>query len=128
MSFISDLLKENNQLFIGLTETWLKDHQDSEISIDGYVIFRSDRVRQKKSNRGRESGRVAFYVRKDLAKSMEVLLYSNGVIEILCIYSLVDNLIPISIYRQPDDKVGKNKSTSTEFKAALTKLKQVFMI
>ena len=71
-------------MFIGLTETWLKDHQDSEISIDGYVIFRSDRVRQKKSNRGRESGGVAFYVRKDLAKSMEVLLkYSNGVIEIL---------------------------------------------
>ena len=30
VSFISDLLKENNQLFIELTEIWLKDHQDSD--------------------------------------------------------------------------------------------------
>ena len=52
--FIQDILVEQNQLFIALTETWLKDHLDAEITIDGYKLFRSDRKRLKTSKRKKQ--------------------------------------------------------------------------
>ena len=33
--FIEDLLLCNNLLFIALTETWLKDHLDAEVNVQG---------------------------------------------------------------------------------------------
>ena len=42
VSFIQDILQHNCQLFAALTETWLQEHLDAEISIDGYTIFRQD--------------------------------------------------------------------------------------
>ena len=67
---------------MGLTETWLKSHKDAELKIDGYKLFRSDRVRRKKCKRGRLSGGVAAYVHNDFAGQMEVKFqFSNGVVE-----------------------------------------------
>ena len=121
--YISDLLVEQNQLIIALTETWLKTHKDAEVGIDGYQIFRSDRKRSKKSNRGRLSGGVAAYVRNDLACKMESQLnFSNGVVEILGLYSRTDNIYIAVIYRQPDDREGGNRSTAKEFLEVLDKL------
>ena len=83
-----DQLFEKNQLFMALTETWLKTHKDAELSIEGYKLFRSDRVRRKKRKKGRLSGGAAAYVHKDLPSQMELnLQFSNGVIEILVLYS-----------------------------------------
>jgi exonuclease III len=52
------------------------------------------------------------------------LAFSNGVIEILGLYSKADNIYIGVVYRQPDDPTGGNKSGSTELKSALSKLKQ----
>ena len=113
--YVSDLIQENNQLFIGLTETWLQNHKDAEVKIDGYSVFRSDRNRKRKS-RGRLSGGVAAYVRNDIANTMEInLQFSNGVVEILGLYSKTENLYIAIVYRQPDDTSGGHKSTSAEF-------------
>ena len=121
--YIGDILKEKKQLFIGLTETWLKDHKDAEINIEGYKVFRSDRKRKKKGRRGRLSGGVAIYVRDDIASTtVPKITYSNGVIEMLGLYSPSENLFIAIIYRQPDDEAGGHRSTSSEFKAALDKL------
>jgi len=121
--YISDILKENSQLFIGLSETWLKSHKDAELNIDGYQLFRADRKRNKKGSRGRLSGGVAAYVRDDIANKMKKpFIFSNGVIELLCLYSPAENLVLVTIYRQPDDRVGENRSTAMEFNAALNKL------
>ena len=118
--FISDLLHSNNHLFAALTETWLSDHKDAEISIDGYVHFRQDRRRQRKSNRGRDSGGVLIYLREDLAGTAEYILnYSNGVVEVVGVYIKEANLVLITVYRQPDDSTGRNRSTSVEFHQAL---------
>ena len=46
--YIADRLIESNQLFMGITETWLKDHKDAELYINGYTLFRADRKRIKK--------------------------------------------------------------------------------
>ena len=59
--FISDTIAHKKQLFIGLTETWLKNHKDAELEIEGYTIFRWDIIR-KKAKRGRETGGAALYV------------------------------------------------------------------
>ena len=58
MTFIKDILDDSNELFIALSETWLNEHLDAELEIEGYDIFRSDRVR-KRCRHSRESGGVA---------------------------------------------------------------------
>ena len=68
---------------MALTETWLAGHTDAELSIDGYTLFGQDRKRPENrqqegkrlgNRRGRDSGGVAFYIRKDIAADMETIL------------------------------------------------------
>ena len=123
--FVEDVLKESEQMFIGLTETWLKDQNEGELNIDGYSLYRGDRKRKKISNKGRDSGGTAFYVRNDLAPTLTTILeFSNSVVEVLCLYSRVENLLLIVIYRQPDDIAHGHASTSKEFNEALMELKK----
>ena len=125
VSFIRDTLEENEMQGILLTETWLREHLDAEVNIPGYSIFRSDRDRAKK-RRGRNSGGSAIYLRDDLASSAEVQLqYSSGVIECVGLRVPKLNLILFSVYRQPDDPVGGNRSTSTEFRVFLDSMSEV---
>jgi len=65
--YITDRLRQSNQLFMAITETWLKDHKDTELKISGYELFRADRERKKNSRRGRLSGGPAAYVKDDIA-------------------------------------------------------------
>lgn len=122
MPFIKDVLFEKNQAFIGLTETWLSDkYLEAELDIPGYSIFRSDRKREK-AKRGRLSGGVCVYVRDDLASMFEpVVQFSNGVVELLVMYSKQLNLCLIMVYRQPDQVYG-HRSTSIHFKPVLERI------
>ena len=105
-----------------LTETWLREHLDGEVSVKNYNIYRVDRSRKKK-RRGRNSGGVAIYMRNDCASSPEVLLeFSSEVIEALCIKIPHLDLIVCTIYRQPNDPIGGNISTSIQFSALLEKM------
>ena len=108
-----------------MTETWLRDQKDAEVKIDGYKLYRSDRIRQKRRERGRDSGGVAIYLREDLETTSNVILKTSvaGVIEILAIHIKSLNLVVIVIYRQPDDVVGGNRSTNKEFKKALEEIR-----
>ena len=38
VSYIGEILLQKDQLFIGLSETWLNSSLDSEISIPGYIL------------------------------------------------------------------------------------------
>ena len=108
---------------MAVTETWLSNHKDGELQIDGYKFFRGDRKRVKRTTRGRFSGGVGCYVRLDLACTMETVVnFSNGVVELLCLYSKVHNMYIAVIYRQPDDRVGNHRSTEKEFKPVIEKL------
>ena len=113
-------------LFVMLTETWLRNHLDAELHIKNYSIYRSDRTRPKKK-RGRCSGGAAIYIRDDIAASADILLkYSNGVVELLCLYIKSENLVLCVIYRQPNDEKGGNPSTASEFTEPLQKLSTIF--
>ena len=101
------------------------DHNEAELQIPGYKIFRSDRKRINRSNRGRLSGGVATYVRDDIAANIEIsLAFSNGVVEALCLYCKSNNFMIINLYRQPDVSSSKHRSTSSEFKSALNAISE----
>ena len=51
--FISDSITHDNQLFIGLSETWLKNHKDAELEIEGYTLFRCDSSRKNQEEAGK---------------------------------------------------------------------------
>ena len=124
VSFLKDLMHQGNQLFIALSETWLRDHRDAEVAIDGYTIFGQDRQPSRNRRRGRDSGGVAFYIRDDIAATAEpVLNFSNRVVEVLGLYFKSENLFLINLYRQPDDVVGGRRSTWKEFKQALDQIR-----
>lgn len=114
------MLDEYRMPFILLTETWLREHLDAELSIPNYTLYRSDRTRQKKT-RGRNSGGAAIYLRSSLPADV-LFKYSDGINEAICIRVNPLNLVLCSLYRQPDDPVGGNRSTSTEFKKVIDKL------
>ena len=50
--FIKSNICNENLLFVGLSETWLKSHKEAELTIEGYTLFRCDTSRKKRS-RGR---------------------------------------------------------------------------
>ena len=121
--FIRDTIVPEKQLFIGLSETWLRSHKQAELDIDGYTIFRCDSSRNKKSNCGRFTGGVAIYLCDDIAITSEILLsYSTNSIQLLCPYSKSENLVIATLYRQPNDKAHGNPSNSGDLKIALARL------
>ena len=111
---------------MGLTETWLHErYLEAELAIDNYTVFRSDRDLSKKKRRGRHSGGVAIYIRNDLASTTDTQLsFTNGAVEIIATHSKIDNLLLVTVYRQPDDSAHGRPSSANEFKHAITALKR----
>ena len=108
-------------MFIGLTETWLSDHCEAELQIDGYSLYRSDRKNKRRSKYGRDSGGAAVYMKEEMAASFELVLeYSDGTIEMLCLYSEREKLFIGVVYRPPNNPI--RKSTSNMFQNALLAL------
>ena len=121
VSFVSDMLHEKQLLFINLTETWLDNHNNAELQIDGYKVFKSNRNLKGRSSKGRSSGGVASYLRDDFAVTVESILeFSNGVVETQCLYSKKLHLVIVNLYRQPDSRT--HRSTSKEFHQAIKKV------
>ena len=123
--FIVDVIEDEKMLLFMLTETWLREHLDDEVSVKDYNIYRVDRSRQKK-RRGRNSGGVAIYVKNSIVSLPEILLeHSCGVIEAICIKIPSMNLIICTVYRQPNDPVGGNVSMSPQFETLLQNLSAI---
>lgn len=108
--FIQGLLEEGNAFLAALTETHIKDHDNSEVWIPGYNLHRSDR-------KHRTCGGVALYI-KDSLVSTEILSHSNEVVEVLGVKIESLNLVVILMYRPPD-------TTVEEFKPQLERIKTV---
>ena len=124
--FIQDIVDDSSQMFLALTETWLCDHHDAELHVEGYTLFRQDRQRKKKNLLSRSSGGVCLYLNdKDAIDTEVILTFSNGVLEALGVFIKVRNLIVVVVYRQPDDPKGGNRSGSKEFKNFLNELNSV---
>ena len=95
--YLSDLASKTNAPFICLTETHLNPTiLDAEISINGYDLFRSDRLE-------RFHGGVAVYVRKDLAVKT-FMRDSNSYCDSIILHVPQLNLVLISIGHQTVQK------------------------
>lgn len=124
VEFINNLLDNENQLFIALSETWLHDHNDAEINIPDYILFRQDRQRPKLSKYGRHSGGVALYTREDISGTSETLLnFSNSGVDVLAVHVKPLDIVVIVVYRQPDVPIDGCRSTHVEFTEAMTKIR-----
>ena len=107
-------------MFYALSETWLDEHLDAEIQIDGFQLYRSDCSVKRTRNRGRERGGVAVYLRDDLTPLTKVLLsYSNGAVDVLVLHIKQLNVALIVVYRHPDDPNGRVRSTANQLSPAL---------
>ena len=122
--YIQDIFQQKKHLFGIVTETWLRDHLDAEIGIVGYLIFRSDCKRPRK-RRGRDTGGAAIYIREDIAASAEpVLRFSNGTVDILCVYIKAEHLLLGAVYRQTDDTKHGWPSKLPELSQGITRLRK----
>ena len=116
---LSDILHEKNQLFLALSETWLRNELDAEVKIDGYDLFRCDKKAPKKKF-GRNSGGVAVFIREDISPTFNIVsTYSNGGVELLTLASDLLKLVISCVYRQPD---SSNDLSADIFKKALMQL------
>ena len=83
-----------------------------------------DRHQPRRRRHGRDSGGVALYLRDDLASTAEPIFnLSNWVVEALGVHGKAENLVLIVLYRQPDDLIGRHRSTSAEFRQTLRELR-----
>ena len=116
---------DDKLLFIALTETWLRDHLDAEVNVEGYKLFRQDRIRTRFKRKGREGGGTACYLKNDIAAGTDTIInFSNEVIDVLGLHVKVKNLALIIVYRQPDNRDGGNRSTHAHFEEALEKMSE----
>ena len=123
--FISSTLCSSNCLFVGLSETWLKSQLEAELKIDGFSLFRTDTKRKQKA-RGRHTGGVGMYVRDDIACSSEIIFsHASECVQMMCLYSQIENLAVLIVYRQPDDKYNGNPSTPNDFIIPLNRAKTI---
>ena len=118
-------MQQSNSLFVGLSETWLSNQRAQELEIEGYTLFRCDTARMKKS-RGRHTGGVGIYVRDDIGCSCDVIFsHASESVQVVCLYSTIENLVIITLYRQPDDKYHGHPSTPADFSNPLGRAKNV---
>ena len=97
--FIEGLLNESGALFAAFTETHSKKCLDSELWVDGYNLFRSER-------NVRECGGCCLYTHDSLICT-EILKSSNDMVELLIVKIENMDLIIIVIYRPPDTFLQK---------------------
>ena len=89
---INDLISENNNL--------LKNHTERQrlMAIHSFRFSLRDKI---KSNQGRATAGVAFYLRDDLAVSSELTFeHATDEFQIVCLYSKVENLIIVPLPTQ----------------------------
>ena len=123
--FIENTICSKDLLFVGLSETWLNNHKEAELTVKDFSLFRCDSSRKKKS-RGRSTGGVCLYIREDIAASCEVIFsHSSQSVQLLCVYSNIENLAILTVYRQPDDKTNGNPSTANDVIIPLKRAKSV---
>ena len=103
--YLRDLAKESNSPFIVVTETWLTEQiLDAEISIQNYILYRSDRAN------GRSHGGSCVYVRSNLTSRM-LLSHSNGTCDSLVVKVKDFETLLICIYRPPDANLEQFKES-----------------
>ena len=68
-------------------------------------------------------------MKSNIAADMETVInFSNGVVEVLGLYSKTKYLLLLVLYWQPDDVISGHRSTHLEFKQAVNKLREALSL
>jgi hypothetical protein len=103
-----------NSVIIALTETWLtENHQDAEVRIPGFNLFRADRV-------GKSHGGAALYIREDFA-AVPILTFSENGVEAIVLKVRDLEAIVFAVYRPPS-------TTSQDFEPLLVALEESILL
>ena len=94
VGMLAETMRESNTVVAALCETHLREEiLDAEINVEGYRIYRSDRLA------GMRKGGVLMYVREDVAADMEVLSSgSTGEAEWLVVWSKQRKMLNLMSY------------------------------
>ena len=83
---------------MALTETWLRDHLDAKVNVEGYKLFRQDRITTRIKRRGRDGGGTAYYLKNEIAAGTDTIInFSNEVVDVLGLHIKVKNLALIIV-------------------------------
>ena len=91
--FIGGLLHESEALFAALTETHTRKHLDSELMVEGYNLFRSERI-------NRDCGGCCLYIHESLSCNLEIQS-TNDTVELLVVSVATLNLELLSCADRP---------------------------
>ena len=96
LDYLRELCKNDNSLFsVMLTETWYQEQSDTEVGINGFKVYRADRLK-------RDGGGAAIYVNNNFfVNNLKVLSYSNDTCEASGVCIEKENLALLSLYRPP---------------------------
>ena len=104
------VLKTNADIFI-FSETWLDSNTDDKyIALDGYNVYRTDRVRRTNRVGPTTGGGIAIYVKNHISVSVALSLSRPKCFEYLALTLSIGNtancekLLLIGVYRQPKAK------------------------
>ena len=96
LDFLREVCSNDNSLMgLCLNETWYQEQSDTEVGINGFKVYRADRL-------NREGGGAAIYVANNFSVNQKkVLSYSNGTCEAAGVLIEKENIALLSLYRPP---------------------------
>ena len=110
VELLKEYVKIDNIILMNLTETHLDDTVEDVVEIEGYNIFRGDRV-------DRVRGGTAIYVHDKIDANIKLKM-SNGKCEVVAVEMPDIQTLNIVVYRPPDTK-------SHEFNPILSEIKNI---
>ena len=96
VELLKEYVKEDNIIIMNLTETHLDETIEDVVDIEGYNIFRGDRM-------NRVRGGTAIYVHDKIDANIKLKM-SNGKCEVVAVEMPDIQTLNIVVYRPPDTK------------------------
>jgi len=96
VELLKEYVKEDNVIIMNLTETHMDESIEDVVKIEGYNIFRGDRI-------NRVRGGTAIYVHDKIDANIKLKM-SNGKCEVVAVEMPDIQTLNIVVYRPPDTK------------------------
>ena len=113
INHIKEIVENQRISIMNFTETWLNDTVKDDVEIEGYKMFRKDRMEGSR-------GGVAIYLHDSLEAEV-IGGISHKKCEMLAIHMKEMNMVNIVIYRPPDTELQVFEVILKELKKILEK-------
>ena len=116
VELLKEYVKEDNIIIMNLTETHLDETIEDVVDIEGYNIFRGDRM-------NRVRGGTAIYVHDKIEANIKLKM-SNGKCEVVAVEMHDIQTLNIVVYRPPDTKSHEFNPILSEIQKLLKNLEK----